>query len=907
MDTAIAHFEALPRMMHIVGRRYQLLDEIGAGNMGAVFAALDRLTGTRVALKQVKVPLDQLAFSSQTNATPSELTLAQEFRLLATLRHPHIISVLDYGFDVPADDPLRRNPYYAMELLEPAATLLDAADGQPLEFRVTLFAQMLQAMGYLHRRGIVHRDLKPRNLLVRDGQLKVLDFGLSVQAGQAGTGEIAGTPSYMAPELWLGEDASKASDIYALGVIGYRLFSGVHPYDTTTLRTLYEDIQHKVVDFGPLPVGPALQQILARMMAHAPAARFSDAGEALLALRDVLSPLAPIETSATRESFLQAASFIGRDEELRILDQLLTRAESGGGAAWLLAGESGVGKTRLIDELRSRALVRGAVVVRGQAQEGGTAPYAVWSPLARWLAVIGAADTAQRSLLKPLAPDLPALLGVAVPDAPPLSPAAAQTRLFDAIADLLAAECAALPPGQAMLLILEDLHLADEASLALLNLLAQKAEELPLLIVGSYRDDEAPFLPVTLPALDVLRLDRLTPPEIGRLTEAILGEPGRDAELVALLQRETEGNTFFVVETMRALAEDAGDLHAVGQTHLPETLLTGGMRGLLERRLKRAPETVHNLLALAALYGRVLDLPVLRAVLREDSLDDQLDEWLAAAEDAAVLMVVEGEWRFAHNKLREAMLAALTSDERRAFSRRLAQASERIYELSPKQNPALLAALWQMAGDAVKEEHYAALAGELALRTGAQISAANYLRRALALQPASASPRHRVALHLQLGEAALALGQLEEARDCYEQARQLADDTGFRWGAASAQVGLGTAATRAGQLDEAERQLRRALDLALTARAQTVALAALVAFGEVATLRGDGPLAITLAALTVSHFAADSQTHEQAGHLLEWAGLDLTAEQRAAAWERGERMDLKEAAALLLSAAAGRS
>lgn len=893
--------------MHLVGRRYQLLDEIGSGNMGAVYAALDRLTGTRVALKQVKVPLEQLTFGSQTNAPPSEITLAQEFRLLASLRHPHIISVLDYGFDLRPGDALQRDPYYAMELLEPAATLLEAAEGQPIEYRVTLFAQMLQAMGYLHRRGIVHRDLKPRNLLVQDGRLKVLDFGLSVQAGQAGTGEIAGTPSYMAPELWLGEDATKASDIYALGVIGYRLFSGVHPFDTTTLRTLYDDIQRKLVAFDRLPVSPALQRILARMMAHPPGARFSDAGEVLLALRDVLSPLTPIETPATRESFLQAASFIGRDEELRILDQLLTRAESGGGAAWLLAGESGVGKTRLIDELRSRALVRGAVVVRGQAQEDGTAPYAIWSPLARWLAVIGAADAAQRSLLKPLAPDLPALLGHHVPDPPTLSPAAAQARLFDTIAALLAAECAALPPGQAMLLILEDLHLADDASLALLNLLAERAAQLPLLILGSYRDDEAPYLPVSLPALDVLRLDRLTPPEIGRLAEAILGEAGRDPDLVVLLQRETEGNTFFVVETMRALAEDAGDLHAVSQLVLPETLLTGGMRGLLERRLKRAPEAVHALLALAALYGRVLDLRVLRALLRQDQLDSYLDEWLAAAEEAAVLTVIDGEWRFAHNKLREAMLDALTFDERREYSRRLAETTEAIYELSPKRNPALLASLWSVAGDEAKEEHYAALAGEQALRAGAQVSAAEYLRRAVALQSADTNPRHQVSLHLQLGEAALALGQLEEASDCYDYACQKAEDAGFRWGAASAAVGLGAVAIRAGQLDEAERQLRRALELALAARAQTVALSALIAFGEARALRGDAQTAITLAALTVNHFAVDSQTHEQAGHLVEWASLDLSAEERAAAWERGEGMDLKEAAALVLGAASGQS
>ena len=113
------------------------------------------------------------------------LTLAREFRLLSSLRHPNIISVLDYGFD----DELR--PYFTMELLERAESILRAAAAPTPDGKVDLLAQTLQALAYLHRRGVIHRDLKPGNVMVVDGRVKVLDFGVStLREHEAGDGRF---------------------------------------------------------------------------------------------------------------------------------------------------------------------------------------------------------------------------------------------------------------------------------------------------------------------------------------------------------------------------------------------------------------------------------------------------------------------------------------------------------------------------------------------------------------------------------------------------------------------------------------------------------------------------------------------------------------------------------------------
>src|SRR5262245_21363215 len=163
----------------ILGQRYRLLNLLGAGGMGRVYRAIDRLNGQVLALKRVLVPTDELVIATRTAPqTDFHFALAQEFQLLASLRHPSIIGVLDYGFDS------ERQPFLTMELIENAQTIRHAAQDQPLSVQVELLRQLLQALAYLHRRNVVHRDLKPSNVLVKSGQVKVLDFGISTVTGK---------------------------------------------------------------------------------------------------------------------------------------------------------------------------------------------------------------------------------------------------------------------------------------------------------------------------------------------------------------------------------------------------------------------------------------------------------------------------------------------------------------------------------------------------------------------------------------------------------------------------------------------------------------------------------------------------------------------------------------------------
>lgn len=703
----------------VVGNRYSLVGLLGAGGMGQVYRAVDRLTGETVALKRVITHAMQPAGEAELR-----LALAHEFQALAGLRHPNIIGVRDYGFDATGQ------PYFTMELLYNPRSLVAAGQFLAPAAKVSLLLPVLHALAYIHRRGVIHRDLKPGNILVSGSSVKVLDFGLAAVSGQQTPS--SGTLRYMAPEVLRGEAATVAADLYAVGVIAYELLTGWHPFAPTGQTIATELLLTLEPDWSYVDIEPPLLAVLQRLLAKQPTERYPDATAVIAALGEATGQTLAVETVATRESFLQAAPFVGREAELTQLTTALAQAIAGQGSSWLIGGESGVGKSRLLNELRTHALVQGVLVVRGQASSAGGGIYQIWQDLLRWLLLLAAPSDLEAAVLKPLVYGLADLLGRPVDDAPPLEAKAAQTRLWSAVAALLHRASIQQP----LLLMLEDLHWADENSLELLQWLArpieQSADHLPsMLIIGTYRRGEAPTLPERFPGSHLLLLRRLLPVDIETLSLAMLGAGGQRPHLVAFLQQETEGNTFFIVETLRALAEEAGQLDQVAAMTLPKQIFPGGIQQVVQRRLQRAPAAYQPLLRLAAVAGRRLTLPLVQALAQE--LD--VEQWLTVCTNASILEWQDERWQFSHDKLREGLLADLDLTQRQHHHRVVAETIEQIFQDELATHYADLAYHYGQVGAQEPERRYARLAGEQAAAQYANEAALTYLQRALQLTP----------------------------------------------------------------------------------------------------------------------------------------------------------------------------
>lgn len=653
-----------------INGRYQLLDTLGSGGMGTVYRAHDRLTDQQVALKWLDYQPGDLSVSQISIDGESDdpaIALVREFRTLATLRHPNVITVRDFGFHEDGG-----KPFYTMDILENARSVTEVAAERDLTGRVQILMEILQALIYLHRQGILHRDLKPGNVLVdANGQVKVLDFGVAIREEQ--TQGLAGTLHYMAPEIIEGESATPASDLYSVGVMGFEFFAGKHPFDITA-PTFIHAILNDTPNIEEIDAPPNIQAVIMWLLMKRPSNRYASAQHAIAALYDAMEMPVPPEKRLVQESFLRAAQFVGRKSEHQQLAAALTATMAGSGSTWLVAGESGVGKSRLIDEVRIRGLVHGFQVFGSQAVENGGVPYRLIRDVMMPVILQTTITLKEAQILKPIIPEIDRLIDQRVPDPPAYEEGAYSQQLAQIASQIIARQT------KPTLLIFEDLQWVQE-SLAIIRQFHPLTTQMPLMIIGSYRSDEAPYFYGKLSAgAQVITLDRLSRDDIAELSASMLGNVGRKTEIVNLLDANTEGNVFFMIDMIQMMAEDVSALADIGRVTLPRSILSRGMGNAVARRLKRLPAEYQPILRLTAVMGREIDF----ALLEHLNLDMDYTDWLSLCADASILNISDGVWHFAHDKIREGLLQTIDVEERKRLHSQAAAALEAVYGDDPR-------------------------------------------------------------------------------------------------------------------------------------------------------------------------------------------------------------------------------
>ncbi len=725
-EEAAPHVEVASSAGPLFARRYELRD--GALN-GAAAIARDRLSRRMVAIRRLP---------RATGAAATETRVAR-LRALAGLAHPNIVAVLDHGLG-------DGEPWLALEHPEGASDWLEHGRDRPRAIQLALVAQLLRAVAYLHEHELVHQQLSRRSVVVLDGQVKIRALAPCIVDAI----DDESDPAYVAPEVLLGGAREPAADLYSVGVLAHELLTGRRPHRATAPGELVDETLSGKHAIDASELDDALAELLQRLVAADPRARFPSAAAALRALVQLSRMSLTVETVETRESALRTARFAGREKELGTLVTAMRRCADGNGETWLLGGESGAGKSRLLEELRAEAVARGAVVIRGQARSDGGRPYEVWRELFRFLAL--SADETGAGVLAPLVPDIDRLRGQPHKPLPELDAKSTQQRLLRAVAAALASV------GAPIVLLLDDLQWAGSESVELLERITPRLHALPVLVVAGYRDEEAARLPTLIPAAKSLSLHALDRPAIAELAVAMTG--AHTSALLPLLERETEGNALLLIEVMRFLAEEAGELQAIAKMEIPASVAAGGVRRVMKRRIDRVEPSARALLDHAAIVGRELDLAVLGQFAASE---DELERFLAHARDCAVLEHEGERWRFRHDKLREQLLAELGEARRRQLHRDVGRAVRTIHGDGEGFTQAL-AHHFREAGELAEEARYSGLAGEQALANGAYADAARLLSRAIELREHGGF--ERLALlrwQRMLGEAYYVLGDLSRA------------------------------------------------------------------------------------------------------------------------------------------------
>jgi predicted ATPase/DNA-binding CsgD family transcriptional regulator len=482
---------------------------------------------------------------------------------------------------------------------------------------------------------------------------------------------------------------------------------------------------------------------------------------------------------------------IGRAHDLTAMRLLVEQTKSGQGQVALVCGEAGIGKSRLVAEVKAFAASHGFLLLQGSCFPTDHAiPYAPLLDLLRSFfaghaqALLPAEVKQLAQAFLPLLPDLSYMLSDGAPPLPPLDPEQEKRRRFEVLAHFIMTQAARQPT----LLIVEDLHWSDDTSLEFLHYLARRCcFAHPLLLLLTYRSDEVrPGLRHFLAQLERERLaqesllTRLTRDEVEAMLRAIFALPRSvRLELSDPIYALTEGNPFFVEETLKSLIA-AGEIFYAngrwGRKELRELHIPHSVQDAVQQRTDQLSESARRVLTLAAVAGRRFDFALLQQLTHYD--EQQL--LLLMKELIAAQLVVEEsaeQFAFRHALTRQAVYADLLVRERRTLHRTIADTMGNLYSTALDMHLADLSYHFYEAGAWEKALLYAQRAGEQAQAMYAPRAAIEQLTRALnAAQHGSITPS--TTLYRLRGQAYETLGDFEHARQDYETTLQVARKAG---------------------------------------------------------------------------------------------------------------------------------
>ncbi len=654
--------------------------------------------------------------------------------------------------------------------------------------------QLAEGLYALHSAWKLHRDIKPSNVIVcKDGRVVLLDFGLVAEMGVTTLPEVGptgpasasesvasystldqhvvGTVGYMAPEQADGKTLTPACDWYAVGVTLYQALTGVLPYQGSAQQILRAKLTADPVAPATLVAGipEDLDTLCTALLCRDPAGRPTGA-EILARLRRGPADVGPAWDLRPPK---RSVSFVGRESHLAVLRAAFARMLAGETVTVELTGKSGTGKSALVQHFLDGVVQReGTILLAGRCREQESVPYkaldSLVDTLTRYLLGLSRyetdallpADVAALARVFPVLQRVDAVAeaprdALAIPD-----PQEVRRRAFAAFRELLTR----LGRRHALILHIDDLQWGDLDSVALLGDLLRPPDAPRLLLLLSYRSEDAQSS-VCLQALrvmheeqaadqppTVLAVDPLTPAESRKLARQLLGDRGPDTTALAdRIVQEAAGNPYFIDELTRHLQRGA---------HL--TAYAGmDLDTVLWEQVQRLPEVSRRLLEVVAVAGQPLRLRNAYEAAELKTLEPQVVVSLRFGH------LVRGtgpspddDIETYHDRIRETVVAHLPAEVRKGHHGRLAVSLEAAGRADPEQ----LAVHFHQSDQGQKAGHYYALAADQAADALAFDRAAKLYRLALEVRPVTGGAARL--LRGKLGDALANAGRsIEAARE----------------------------------------------------------------------------------------------------------------------------------------------
>lgn len=725
--------------------------------------------------------------------------LEREAAVLADVNGQRLAPVVEAG--------IVDRTFYLLTRYIPGETLKSRLLRGPLDLRETLALGccMLEGLGELHRHHLLHGNLRPSNVVLPDeprvASATLIDFGPTavVKRDRRQREQSVETAMYFSPEQAgaLDHEVGVPADLYAAGLVLFECLAGHAPFTGPDVGgILLKHLSSPVPELRNLglAVPRALDDLIQRLLRKDPSDRYQSAEAVLADLEEILAATTRgdcdpglVIGSRDRRSTLVEPAFVARKDEIERLEAEIGRTRRGQGGVILLEGESGGGKSRLLQELAQRAARNRLRVLRGHGvEEVLQRPFRILSGVAADLAAAASDDpelavrlrrhlAPHRDAIAKALPDLARLLQwrTTAPAAPEEFGEERTLRACMALLDAVGTEYSAC------LILLDDCQWADDLTCRLIQRWQTRpANARPqsqyTLLVAAFRSEEVAeghVLRHSRPSAH-LRLSPFGPQEIQRLAESMAGPLPADA--IELVSRLAEGSPFMASAVLHGMVESRAlvpEAHGWRVEPMAMATLQSSRRaaGLLSRRIELLPVPTVAVLRAGAILGKEFNAEA-AVRLAGQSADATVEALEEARRRRLVWIEPDGNCTFVHDKIRSAMLEGLSPAERQEMHRRAASDLQN----SAPQSIAELAYHFDAAGESTRALPYALQAAEQA-RSAHFLEAAEdqYRIAERGVSPTDRATRYWIAEGL--GDVLLLRGRYDEAASRLEQAVPLAD------------------------------------------------------------------------------------------------------------------------------------
>ena len=755
--------------------RYQLQSLLNENVTNAVYRVFDLTERREEAMKVLRHELSR---------HEDLLQFKTEFKTLATLNHPNIIQVYDFGLLE------EKYPYFTMEYFA-GRKITDFFNGQNWEALFDVILQIASGLHHIHHFGIVHLDIKPSNVLVDDkAHVKIMDFGVAAESRQFFDRRIRGTLHYMAPEVLRQDRIDARADLYGLGMTLYETVTGALPtYGKPPIEIIRFHLDEELR--RPSAINPnipdRLERIILKLLDKDPRHRYSSAAALLDDVAKAAGVKAPAGELLVGKGELLVAPLIGRDAEIDQIMHAVAEAREGNGGGVLVIGAEGMGKSRMVREATLRAQLDGARVFCGRCPVNRKSIYAPFFDIFQQML------TAMNPDADPVA-EIRRILRPTLEHVGEDRPVGQKFRLYNRVAQSIQDFYGFLNvvgnTGSPLVLVVEDLQWADPSTAELLTFLVGEARHSKLLVIATLtadreRDNELTGEEGTRGLLahweQRARESEMSIIELGALSEdltrefvsSLLGDEDLPPDFVRWIMWESGGSPVHIRRVVDYLIAHnylqwSGGVWHTDMARIQTLRIPGGAAAVWSEKLERLEDQERRIVQIASILGEQFELPIITRISGDD--EERVYELVSnlANEGLVDTLTAGRSYAFPQVSLREAIYGSIPNRDRAALHRRAGAVLEEMYLGGSAELIGQVAYHFARGDGHVKGIEYSIRAGEQASDALAHEQAAEFFRVALELMDLSGEEQRKPEIRERLGDAYYRANNLRGAMQVYQ-------------------------------------------------------------------------------------------------------------------------------------------